>query len=148
MSLFNPKDYQLPSFDEVNWSETVKNTGLFICELKISRERIGYPACPKINQYGEIREEFPVDINKCPETWINDFEFYQKYFLYGFSAIMHPYKPHVTERRRKVFIYRYLHGLQVESIGERVFFKKNIVTDESKISMIQFSTALDLLILK
>jgi len=70
------------------------------------------------------------------------------YFILGYSSIMHPYRPEVTERRRKVFMLRYVYGLSVSLVSERIHYQKNIIVDDSKESMIQFALALDLLVRK
>lgn len=61
---------------------------------------------------------------------------------------MHAYRPEVTERRRKIFFYRYLYGLSVPLVSERINYQKNIIIDDSKQGIIQFSRALSLLVLK
>lgn len=66
-------------------------------------------------------------------------------FRHGFYAITHPYRPDVTERRRKIFVYRYLQGQSISIVSERINYQKNIIVNESKMGIVQFSASLDML---
>ncbi|MGM0123234.1 hypothetical protein IGI37_000600 [Enterococcus sp. AZ194] len=146
MRLFDIQPYELPKYDTVDWLQTKYAIGIFLRTYKTNRERMGYSQLPRLSQSVEIvtgkqiREVWPTEAEK------KQFEYTEACFNYGFSAIMHAYRPEVSERRRKIFFYRYLYGLSVPLISDRINYQKNIIIDESKLSIIQFSQSLDLLV--
>lgn len=145
MQLFDVTQYELPKMSEVDWLQTKYNVGVFLIAYKRSRERIGLSAVPQLNQQVRIKE---VEIGLQKKVSLGDqkeFNYMQKCFCYGFYAIVHPYRPEVTERRRKIFIYRYFHGLSISLVSERINYQKNIIVDDSKMAMIQFATSLNLI---
>lgn len=153
MRLFDIEKYELPTVDQLDWKETKKTVGVFLSAYKIARERVGLPALPKLtNGYFFNNEEMRrVQENEA----LNDYENYRaeflrlnQLFILGYSSIMNPYRPEVTERSRSVFMLRYVYGLSVPLISERINYQKNIVIDDSKQSMIQFSQAINLLVPK
>lgn len=153
MRLFDISEYERPTMDQVCWSETKVNVGIFLSAYKIARERVGLSMLPKLsmsytltneeNQRVATNEELdPYESFRSTFLQLND------YFILGYSSIMHPYRPEVTERRRKIFMLRYVYGLSVSLVSERIHYQKNIIVDDSKESMIQFAQALDLLVRK
>lgn len=150
MRLFDTEEYELPSFEKVDWHKTKIRTGIFLATYKISRERVCIRSIPSNSTtlsfiYDEKAFVLKNDLNIDTER-INEFVRLSDLFLLGYSAIMHPFKPDVTERRRKIFLFRYFYGLPIEIITERINYQKNIIVDESKVALIQFSNALDLLV--
>ncbi|EMF0296290.1 transcriptional regulator, ArpU family protein [Enterococcus hirae] len=153
MRLFEIDEYTLPPFDRVNWQKTKELVGVFISAFKVNRERVGMSVYPNLTQNCTL----VVSIDPIKEKWKEGIllstyeENYMKTeqcFIHAFTAIMHPYRPEVTERRRRVFFYRYLYGLPVPLVSDRINYQKNIIVDDSKIAMMQFALALDLLVLE
>lgn len=123
MRLFEVEKYELPSVDQVCWKETKFKVGIFLSAYKTARERIGVPVLPKLTTtYQFINEEH----NRIQhseelihyEEYRTEFLRLNKLFIIGYSSIMHPYRPEVTERRRKVFMLRYMYGLSIPAISE------------------------------
>lgn len=151
MRIFEVSDYTLPTFDSIDWQKTKEQVGIFLRAYKVNRERMGLPVYPKLtSDCFLVPREDPVK-----EKWkagqvlsVNEKEYLQieQCFVYAFSAIMHPYRPEMTERRRRVFFYRYLYGLPVPLVSERINYQKNSIVDDSKMAMMQFALALDLLV--
>lgn len=117
----------------------------------MNRERMGLPVYPKLTSecFLVFREDLIKEKWKAGQELTRNEEEYLKTeqcFVYAFSAIMHPYRPEMTERRRRVFFYRYLYGLSVPLVSERISYQKNIIVDDSKMAMMQFALALDLLV--
>ena len=82
------------------------------------------------------------------ENDITEFQELHELFVNGFIAISHPFRSEVTERRRQLFILRYLQGFTVSEILEMIHVSKDIVTDESKEAMLQFSNEIKLVVKK
>ncbi|WP_321382979.1 transcriptional regulator, ArpU family protein [uncultured Enterococcus sp.] len=153
MRLFDIKKYERPTMDQVSWSETKESVGIFLSAYKIARERVGLSMLPKLTMSyaltNEENQEVLTNEDLDPyESFRDTFLQLNEYFIMGYSSIMHPYRPEVTDRRRKVFMLRYVYGLSVSSVSERIHYQKNIIVDESKEAMIQFAQSLDLLIMK
>ncbi|WP_366533601.1 transcriptional regulator, ArpU family protein (plasmid) [Carnobacterium maltaromaticum] len=153
MYLFDITEYEMPTYDKVEWAKTKHQVGIFLSAYKISRERNGFSALPKLTTEYTLMTIEANEIQSTLKTEVHDF--YKKeyvhlhrLFVVGYSSIVHPYRPEVTERRRKVFMLRYLYGLNVSTISERIHYQKNIVVDDSKKAMLQFSRSLNLLELK
>lgn len=148
MAIFDIEDYTLPSFEFVDWVKTKEAMGIFLQTFKVNRERIGLSACPQLTNDGLLKK-FDDPIKKKNRNLLTEHE--KAYlqteacFFHAFTAIMHPYRPEVTERRRRVFFYRYLYGLSILAVSERVHFQRNIIINDSKMAIIQFALALDLL---
>ncbi|KAJ85631.1 hypothetical protein [Enterococcus faecalis] len=151
MRLFEIDEYTLPPFEFVDWVKTKELVGIFLRAFKVNRERMGISIYPKLtNECFLISVEDPIK-NKWKEgekltPYEEAYLKTEQCFIHAFTAIMHPYRPEITERRRRVFFYRYLYGLPVPSVSERINYQKNIVVDESKMAMMQFALALDLLV--
>ncbi|MCI1820498.1 MULTISPECIES: ArpU family phage packaging/lysis transcriptional regulator [Carnobacterium] len=153
MQLFDIRDYELPSYDEIDWKQTKHNVGIFIAAYKTARERVGQPILPKLtSEYTLVNFESDssskIETNTSLEIYQSEYERLHKYFVVGYSSIIHPYRPEITERRRKIFMLRYFYGLTVSNVSERIHYQKNIVVDDSKKTMLQFSCGLSLLVLK
>lgn len=153
MRLFDIEKYELPTVDQINWKDTKETVGIFLSAYKTSRERVGLPTLPKLTTVYHLSNE---EI-RCIQSneFLNEYEEYRKEFLrlnklfiLGYSSIMNPYRPEVTERSRSVFMLRYMYGLSVPLISERINYQKNIIIDDSKQSMLQFSQALNLMVPK
>lgn len=153
MYLFDITEYEMPTYDKVEWAKTKHQVGIFLAAYKISRERNGFSSLPKLTaeytmmtiEANEIQSSQKIDYQ---DFYKKEYVHLHRLFVLGYSSIVHPYRPEVTERRRKVFMLRYLYGLNVSTISERIHYQKNIVVDDSKKTMLQFSRSLNLLELK
>lgn len=146
VQLFDISRYELPNVEMVEWTSTRYNVGVFLSAYRMCRERMKLSPYPKMtvdallgNQEAELRSI--EGQNKHVEETYQEFLHNQHCFEHGYSAIMHPYRPEVTERRRKIFFYRFLYGLPVIAISERIHYQKNVIVDESKMAMLQFASA-------
>lgn len=151
--LFDIEKYEIPTIDRIDWKETKMHVGIFLSAYKTARERVGLPMLPKLTTVYHLTNEENSWIQSneglnAYEEYRSDFLRLNKLFILGYSSIMHPYRPEVTERSRKIFMLRYVYGLSVPLISERINYQKNIIIEDSKESMIQFSWSLDLLIPK
>ncbi|MDN3202073.1 transcriptional regulator, ArpU family protein [Enterococcus faecalis] len=153
MKLFEIDDYRLPPFEFIDWLRTKEAVGIFIQTMKINRERMGLTIYPQLtsgcllsNKIDPIKEKEQqgLSLSEYEKEYLKT----EAYFTHAFAAIMHPYRPEITERRRRVFFYRYFYGLSVIAVSERINYQKNIIIDDSKMAMAQFALALDLLFYK
>ncbi|TYQ35464.1 ArpU family transcriptional regulator, partial [Enterococcus faecium] len=77
-----------------------------------------------------------------------EFEYLHKLFVRGYSAIQHPHKPDVTERRKKIFYDRYINGLPIYVTAQRNNTSEESVKVESNRIIIQFASSLELVAFK
>lgn len=142
----------LPDEATVDWTKTKIHLGLFLSAYKTARERCGLPMLPKVATecFLLVTEVETIVSSERVIRLENKEELLElsQLFIRGYSAIMHPYRSEVTERRRKVFLLRYLYGLSMELISERIHYQKNVIVEESKLAIIQFGQATDLIVLK
>lgn len=154
MSLFDVSKYEVPSDHDVDMAATRKNFQTFIRAYKNSREKVGQPRVPKVTQSfslippstagGQSGEAERILIQR--EENLEEFKELHGLFVLGYCAISHPFKSEVTERRRQIFLLRYMQGFTVMEIMDLVPVSKDVITDESKEAMLQFSHALELTI--
>ncbi|WP_195515541.1 ArpU family phage packaging/lysis transcriptional regulator [Enterococcus dispar] len=154
MSLFDVSKYEVPSDHDVDMAATRKNFQTFIREYKNSRERVGQPRIPKVTQSfslippstagGQSGQAERLLIQR--EDDLEAFTELHGLFVRGYCAISHPFKSEVTERRRQIFLLRYMQGFTVMEIMDLVPVSKDVITEESKEAMLQFSHALELTI--
>lgn len=156
MALFDVSKYEVPNNDDIDMTSTRKNFETFIRAYKNSREKVGQPRVPKVTQSfslippstagGNSGEAERLLIQR--EDDLAEFEELHQLFAKGFTAISHPIKVDVTERRRQIFILRYLQGFSVSEILDLVPVGKDVVSFESKEAMLQFCHELELTIKK
>ncbi|EEU79980.1 ArpU family transcriptional regulator [Enterococcus faecalis] len=154
--IFDASKYKIPENEDINLVSTRKKFEIFIRAYKNSRERVGQPRVPKVTQSFSLVP--PVTVNSRTgeaerlliqrEEDLEEFYELHQLFVKGFVAISHPFKTEVTERRRQIFILRYLQGFSVNEILDLVPVGKDIVTEESKEAMLQFSNELELVVKK
>lgn len=145
MELFDVTKYQLPAETAVEWEITKERLGIFLSQYKSVREKIGISASPKVYEtYSFLhRDEIPSELTNDPIY--QEFKYLHRIFISGYLSINHPYKPEITERRRKIFLLRYLYGLSISAVSERIHYQKNIILTDSKKALVQFTHALQLL---
>lgn len=156
MSLFDVSKYEVPSNKDIDMLLTRKNFEIFIGAYKNSREKVGQPRVPKVTQSFSLIPPSTSGSNTGEaeriliqrEDDMEEFRELHQLFAKGFAVISHPFKAEVTERRRQIFILRYLQGFTVNEILDLVPVSKDIVTDESKEAMLQFSYELKLVVSK
>ena len=156
MSLFDVSKYEVPDNKNVDMVLTRKNFEIFIRAYKNSREKAGQPRVPKVTQSFSLIPPSTSGNNAGEaerlliqrEDDLKEFQELHQLFAKGFAVISHPFKAEVTERRRQIFILRYLQGFTVNEILDLVPVSKDIVTDESKEAMLQFSYELKLVVSK
>lgn len=148
MRLFDITQYEYPEAQSINLAQTKHNVGIFLLAYKRSRERIGLPQISM--EYSLDKKEYSFLFNKLETIGLDEqqeeFTDLNKMFNLGYSSIMHPFRPEVTARRRKVFMLRYLQGLPIPLVSERINYQRNIIIDDSKKSIIQFAEPLSLLV--
>ena len=154
MNLFDVKKYQIPEPDEVDMKATKKNFELFMSEYGSVREKIGKNRLPKMTQsfgpasstphreYDSDAERFMIE----REMFLPEFQELQNIFMSGYYAIANPTRDGGTERRRKIFILRYILGMNMNDVAERTFLGRTAVSEESKLGFIQFCHKTGLLI--
>lgn len=141
--LFDGTLYQIPSLDGINWPQTKKDLGSLLLSYKISRERVALPALPGITLIGDLKKDTLNFDPFTPTNYIEDYQSFDTLFRHGFTAIMHPFQPFVTERRRKIFYYRYLYGMSIWMVSDKINYQKNTIIEESKFAILQFMFSLD-----
>lgn len=156
MSLFDVSKYEVPNNNDVDMALTKKNFEVFIRAYKNSREKIGQPRVPKTTQSfslippstanGGTGEAERLLIQR--EDDLAEFNELHQLFAKGFAVISHPTKVEITERRRQIFILRYLQGFSANEILDLVPVGKDTVTDESREAMLQFCFELQLIVKK
>ncbi|EOL42996.1 hypothetical protein RV11_GL003185 [Enterococcus phoeniculicola] len=128
--------------DNIDWYETKRNMGSFLRVYKIFLEREG-KSYPKIGLEGTLvlvneKNKFNAATRSQSNLKI------QELFIEGFTAIMHPFNPEITKRRRKIFLFRFFYGLSIPLISERVNYQRNVIILDSKVAIYQFCEALNL----
>lgn len=154
MSLFDVSKYEVPTCQDIDMVATKKNFNTFIREYKNSRERVGQPRVPKVTQSfslippstagGQSGQAERLLIQR--EDDLEIFNELHGLFVRGYVGISHPIKSEITERRRQIFILRYMQGFTITEIMDLVPVSKDVITEESKEAMLQFSHALELTI--
>lgn len=156
MALFDVKKYQTPKKDEVDLKATLKGFQTFIQAYQNSREKVGQPRMPKVTQGFSLVPPSTANMgsNGLENVLIQreddqaEFQELHGLFLKGYASISHPFKPEVTERKRSIFFNRYILGLSVNEIADKIWMSRDVIIAESAEAVIQFSHALELVILK
>lgn len=155
MALFDVSKYEIPSYQDIDMATTRKNFEIFIRAYKNSREKVGQPIIPKVTQTFSLIP--PSTVNQGAEAEriliqreddIKEFQELHQLFAKGYSAVSHPFKLDVIERRRQIFVLRYLQGFAVSERLDLMPVGKDTVTDESREALIQFYYELRLIIRK
>ena len=68
-------------------------------------------------------------------------------FMDGYAAI-NTVNPERSERRKKIFLLRYLQGMLVSDVADRLFVSDDLITQESAIAVQQFCNELELTVMK
>lgn len=153
MRVFDNYYNELPALDAIDWEETKKNIGNYLAAYRTSRERVHLSTTPKISAEGqlallELRLLEGYGIHNRNKKYQQIFQANHRCFIHGFSAIVEPFQPDRTQRRRKIFFYRYILGLTIEAVCGRIYYQRNVVMGESKLAIRQFASATGLLVMK
>ena len=153
MALFDVSKYEVPDPKNVDIENTKHNVGVFLSAYLPARSRVGQPREPKVtssfslippstssNNQGEAEQ---ILIQK-EEAW-EEFEYLHNLFEKGFSVIQHPFKPEITQRRKKIFYDRYILGYSIYVAAQRNHISEDLVSQDSTKSIVQFASALELL---
>lgn len=153
MPLFDASKYEIPSVESINMSATRKDFETFIQAYKNSREKVGQPRVPKVTQsFSLIPPSTVLTSYEAERILIQNEEAMEEYmelhhlFVKGYSAISHAIKADVTERRRQIFLLRYLNGFTVFEVIDLMAIGKDIVSDESREALLQFCNALGMIV--
>lgn len=154
MVMFDVSKYQVPEPSDVDIKLTKKNFEIFMSAYGAAREKVGKNRMPKMTQsfnpvsstphreYSGDAERFLIE----REMFMPEYNELHDIFGVGYLAISNFSREGATERRRQIFMLRYVYGLGVQSITERTYLGKTAVIEESKMGLIQFCNATDLLV--
>ena len=153
MRLFDVHQFELPEKEVIDWEKTKGEIGSMLSSYLVSRERMGLTRMPPIHStYSLLDQDIPeikhssfVQEN---QQFKQEFLYFHHLFSLGLTAISHPYKPEITDRRRKIFLMRFVYGLSINHLSDRIHYQKNVIVDDSQIGLLQFANALSILALK
>lgn len=155
MVLFDVSKYETPSAKDVDMERTKHNVSVFLSAYLSARCRIGQPREPKVTASFSLvppstanstfeAEQMLIDKEEAQEEFI----YLHKLFIRGYSAIQHPHKPDVTERRKRIFYDRYINGNPIYLTAQRNLMSEESVKQESNMIIVQFASALELVAFK
>ncbi|EME7185805.1 ArpU family transcriptional regulator [Enterococcus faecium] len=154
MALFDVKKYQTPKPNEIDMKASKYNFEIFMAAYGSAREKVGKNRMPKMTQsfspipsatnkqYSGDAERFLIE----REEFMPEYQELHDIFTLGYLSICNPLKQGGTERRRQVFMLRYVYGIGVQDIADRTYLGKTTIVEESQIAFIQFCKATELLI--
>lgn len=156
MALFDVSKYQLPDPTEVDMKTTRQVFELFMSAYGAAREKVGKNRMPKMTQsfnpipstphreYDGDAERFVIE----REEFMPEYMELHKIFTIGYLAISNPLRDGGTERRRQIFLLRYIYGISIQNIADRTFLGTTSIVTESQQGFIQFCKATEMLIYK
>ncbi|EMF0094437.1 transcriptional regulator [Enterococcus hirae] len=145
MCLFDVQHYQIPEIEALDWGKTKEQLYLFIQSYVRARERIGLVRLPKLDQsFSLFTEEISFSTISKQNLYYQEYKTLHGLFILGYTSILHPCRPEITERRRRIFLLRYFYGLPILLVSERINYQRNVIIDESKQAVLQFTVALDI----
>ncbi|MDT2830038.1 MULTISPECIES: ArpU family transcriptional regulator [Vagococcus] len=153
MALFDVKKYEVPDPKNVDIEKTKYNVGVFMQAYLSARSRVGQPREPKVTQSFSLippstanndfeAEQILIENEEAKE----EFNYLHDLFIKGYASIQHPFKPEISERRKKIFYDRFILGKTIYLSAQRSFVSEETVKQESNIAIIQFSSALELVV--
>lgn len=153
MALFDVKKYEVPDPKNVDIEKTKYKVGVFMQAYLSARSRVGQPREPKVTQSFSLippstanndfeAEQILIENEEAKE----EFNYLHDLFVKGYASIQHPFKPEISERRKKIFYDRFILGKTIYLSAQRSFVSEEIVKQESNIAIIQFSSALELVV--
>ena len=153
--MFDLAKYRLPAPKDVNLPATRQNVAVFLSAYLSSRCRVGQPREPRVTQSLSL---FPPATNKTSfeaeqilidnEEAQDEFNHLHQLFIKGYAAIQHPSNTDITERRKRIFFDRYIHGYSIYVTAQRSSISEDSVKQESNVIIIEFASALELIVMK
>ena len=151
--LFDVKKYTTPDPEKVDLNKTKANVGVFLATYFSARERVGQPREPKVTaSYSLVPPSTKISGFEAENILIEKEEAMEEYyelsnlFSKGYAAIQHPFKPDVSQRRKKIFMDRYVRGYSIFEVAQRSHISEYLVSTESNKIIIQFASALELVV--
>lgn len=156
MALFDVSKYETPNSEDVDIKATRKNFEIFMTAYGAVREKVGKNRIPKMTQsFGPIssspHREYSGDAERFMierEEFMPEYQELHSIFGTGYLSISNPLRAGGTDRRRQMFMLRYIYGLSIQDISENTYLGKTIIVEESQMGFIQFCDKTGLLILK
>ncbi len=153
MALFDVSKYEIPNPKNVDIEKTKANLGFFMTAYLAARCRVGQPREPKLTanfspvppstvNNGHAAEQMLIENEEAKE----EFEELHNLFIKGYASIQHPFKPEITKRRKKVFYNRYILGKTIYATAQDIYVSEETVKQESTMGIIQFASALELVV--
>lgn len=105
-------------------------------------QSFGPAASSPHREYSGDAERFMIE----REEFMPEYKELHSVFGQGYLAISNPLREGGTERRRQLFLLRYVYGHSVQQICERIFAGRTFVSDESQKGFIQFCDKVGLLV--
>lgn len=156
MVLFDVSKYQTPDPSDVDMKMTKKNFEIFMTQYGAAREKVGKNRMPKMTQsfnptpstphreYAGDAERFMIE----REEFMPEYKELHQIFGQGYLSISNPLRDGATERRRQLFMLRYIYGLSIQMIMDRTYLGKTAIVEESQKGFVQFCEAVGLLVEK
>ncbi|MEX1587611.1 ArpU family phage packaging/lysis transcriptional regulator [Enterococcus sp. C39] len=155
MVLFDVKKYETPDAKDVDMEQTKHNVSVFLSAYLAARCRVGQPREPKVTASFSLAPPSTANNTFEAEQMLiqkeeaqEEFDYLHKLFVRGYSAIQHPHKPDVTERRKRIFYDRYINGNPIYLAAQRNCISEESVKQESNMIIVQFASALELVAFK
>lgn len=153
MVLFDVSKYEVPDKKDVDMERTRHNVGIFLSAYLAARCRVGQPREPKITASFSMVPATHSNVNHAEAEMLliqneeaqEEFVYLHKLFFRGYSAIQHPFKPDITQRRKRIFHDRYISGYAIYYSAERNHISEDMTSQEASHALIQFASALELL---
>lgn len=154
MALFDVTKYQIPKADQVDMRLSRENFEIFMTEYGAVREKVGKNRMPKMTQsfgpaasspfreYSGDAERFMIE----RDEFMPEYKELHSIFGQGYLAISNPLREGGTDRRRQLFMLRYIYGLSVQQICDQTYAGRTFVSDESQKGFIQFCDKVGLLV--
>jgi len=114
---------------DVDMDRTRYNMGVFLSAYLAVCCRVGQSREPKVTTSFSLILLTTVDIGPEAEQMLiqEEFIYPHKLFVMGYVAIKHPFKPEISERRKKVFYDRSISGCSVYVTVERNNISEDLV---------------------
>ncbi len=154
MALFDVSKYEIPDPKNVDMDKTKHNVAVFLSAYQSARSRVGQPREPKVTSSFSLVPPSTRNANQGEAEQIliqneeaqEEFTYLSDLFTKGFAAIQHPFKPDISQRRKGVFYDRYIKGMAIYLVAEKNHISEETVKQESITAIVQFASALELVI--
>lgn len=154
MTHFDINKYKTPDLDQIDMKMTKTNFEIFMSAYGAAREKVGENRMPKMTQsfdptpstphreYSGDAERFMIE----REEYMPEYKELHQLFGNAYLSICNYSREGATERRRQLFMLRYVYGLSIQRITERIYLGKTAIVEESKKGFIQFCDTIGLLV--